>query len=126
MSTEGFVLDAGLFIALERGDARAAALVQTWKRDGIPLATSAGVVAQVWRGGRGRQVPLALLLRHTTVVGIDEAVAKGLGRVLGATKTIDPIDAHIAAMARQRDWPVVTSDPDDLRKIDPKLRVGVV
>lgn len=46
-----------------------------------------------------------------------------LGNVLGATGTSDPIDAHIALLARQRGWPVMTSDPDDLLAIDPKLRV---
>jgi len=33
---------------------------------GTPLVTSAGVVAQVWRGGARAQVPVAFLLRRTS------------------------------------------------------------
>ncbi len=31
--------------------------------------------------------------------------------------------AHVALLARQRGWPVLTSDPDDLLAIDPTLKV---
>ncbi len=43
--------------------------------------------------------------------------------MLGATKTTDPIDAHIALLAGERGWPVLTSDPADLLAIDPTLHV---
>jgi len=88
-----------------------------------PLVTSAGVVAQVWRGGSRAQVPVAFVLGRTTVVDLSHAVAKILGRMLGATRTHDPIDAHVVFLARERGWPVVSSDPDDLRAIDPALVV---
>jgi hypothetical protein len=48
---------------------------------------------------------------------------KTVGRMLGATRTRDPIDAHVVLLARERDWPVITSDPDDLHAIDPGLTV---
>lgn len=88
-----------------------------------PLVTSAGVVAQVWRGGSDRQVPIAFLLRRAVVVDLTHAVARMLGKMLGTAGQADAIDAHVVLLARQRDWPVLTSDPDDLLGIDPTLIV---
>ena len=117
----GVVLDAGAFIAAERGDRTMVELIRLFSGAKTPLVTSAGVVAQVWRGGSGRQVPVTYLLRRTVVIDLSGAVARTLGRMLGATGTHDPIDAHIAFLARQRNWPVLTSDPEDLHAIDPGL-----
>ena len=36
-------------------------------------------------------------------------VAKTLGRMLGVTRTRDPVDAHVVLLARERGWPVVSS-----------------
>lgn len=117
----GVVLDAGAFIAAERGDRTMVALIRLFTQTKTPLVTSAGVVAQVWRGGSGRQVPVAYLLKHVVVVDLTRVVARTLGRILGATGTHDAIDAHVAFLARERNWPVITSDPEDLRAIDPGL-----
>jgi len=117
------VLDAGVFIALERRARVVVALVNRLVNAGTPLLTSAGVVAQVWRGGSDRQGPLAYLLQHTQVAALDGAVARTLGRMLGQSQTRDPIDAHVVLLARQRGWPVLTSDPDDLLAIDSTLVV---
>ena len=98
-------------------------LAQRFAAAGTPLVTSAGVVAQVWRGGSRAQVPVAFLLRCTKVVDLTYPVAKVLGLILSATKTKDPIDAHIVLLARERTWPVVTSDAEGLLRIDPTLTV---
>jgi hypothetical protein len=117
------VLDAGAFIALERRNRTMVRLVQRFVDAETPLVTSAGVVAQVWRGGGPRQVPVVYLLRHTAVIDLTHATARLLGRMLGATGKSDPVDAHVVLLARERQWPVVTSDPDDLLGIDPSLVV---
>ena len=122
----GVVLDAGAFIALERRNRMMVKLVQLFADARTPLVTSAGVVAQVWRGGGQRQVPVAFLLRRTMVVDITHAVARTLGRMLGASGTTDPVDAHVVFLARERQWPVLTSDADDLRAIDPTLQLEQV
>jgi hypothetical protein len=119
----GVVLDAGAFIALERRNRSMVRLTQLFADARTPLVTSAGVVAQVWRGGGQPQVPLAFLLRRTTVVDITHAVARALGRMLGASGTSDPVDAHIVLLARERDWPVLTADARDLLAIDPTLQL---
>jgi hypothetical protein len=117
----GVVLDAGAFIAAERRDGTMVALIRLFTQSKTPLVTSAGVVAQVWRGGGDRQVPVAYLLKRTTVVDLSRTVARTLGRMLGESGAHDPIDAHVVFLARERSWPVLTSDPDDLRAIDPTL-----
>ena len=117
----GVVLDAGAFIALERRDGTMVALAKRFADAGTPLVTSAGVVAQVWRGGGQRQAPIAFLLRRTTVVDLTYAVARVLGLMLSTSRRSDPVDAHIVLLARQWQWPVVSSDAEDLLALDPTL-----
>ncbi|HTM43423.1 MAG TPA: PIN domain-containing protein [Polyangiaceae bacterium] len=119
----GVVLDAGAFIALERRDRTMVALTQRFVEAKTLLVTSAGVVAQVWRGGASNQVPISYLLKRTTVVDLTHARARTLGLMLGASAQSDPIDAHVVLLARERGWPVLTSDPGDLLSIDPTLEV---
>jgi len=119
----GVVLDAGAFIAAERRDRTMIALVRLFASSRTPLVTSAGVVAQVWRGGGDRQVPVAYLLSRTTVVDLGRNVARTLGRMLGHSGARDAVDAHVVFLARERTWPVLTSDPDDLRAMDPSLEL---
>ncbi len=126
MTARGVVLDAGAFIALERRDRVMVHVAQRFADERTPLVTSAGVVAQVWRGGDRAQVPIAFLLRRTSVVDLTHPVARVLGRMLGATRTRDPIDAHIVLLARERGWSILSSDPDDLRAIDPTVAVEVI
>lgn len=126
MPREGVVLDAGAFIELERRNAHVVALVRWMIRAHTPLVTSAGVVAQVWRGGARAQVPVASLLARAEVIALTDPVARAIGRLLAATHTSDPIDAHVVLLAQERDWPVLTSDPDDLLAIDPHLVVDPV
>ena len=125
-SARGVVLDAGAFIAAERRAGTMVALMNRLVRERVPLLTSAGVVAQVWRGGGHRQVPIAYLLRHTVVRDLTAPVARVLGQMLGITGSADPIDAHVVFLARENNWPVLTSDPNDLLALDPTLHVEVV
>ena len=120
---QGVVLDAGAFIALERRDRAMVALAKIFLDEQTPLVTSAGVVAQVWRGGGGRQVPIAFLLKRVLVLALDHAMARTLGRMLGESGTADPVDAHVVFLARERGWSVLTSDAGDLLAIDPTLVV---
>ena len=98
-------------------------LVERFIREATLLVTSAGVVAEVWRTGQGRQIPIVFLLRRTLVVDLTHATARVLGQMLGTTRTRDPIDAHVVLLARERGWPVLSSDAADLRAIDPTLHV---
>lgn len=65
------------------------------------------------------------LLRHpsTTTVSLDRADASFVGQLLAATRTSDLADAHVAVCARRTATAVVTSDADDIRRLDPTLRL---
>ena len=51
--------------------------------------------------------------------------AKLVGMMLGVSGARDPVDGHIALLARERTWPDLTSDPADLLAIDPSLEIIV-
>lgn len=121
----GLVLDAGAFIALERSSGHVTKLLALLLRAKVPLVTSGGVVAQIWRGGAGRQAPVAMLLTQTEVVAIDSIEGRLVGMMLGASGTRDPIDGHVVLLARERAWPVLTSDASDLLAIDPGVEIVV-
>lgn len=121
--TRGVVLDAGAFIALEQRSGYATRLLRQLVHASVPLVTSGGVVAQIWRGGASRQAPVAMLLALVDVVGLDRQEGKVVGMVLGASGARDPVDAHLAVIARERAWPILSSDASDLRRIDPLLEI---
>lgn len=123
VSERGLVLDAGAFIALERSQAHVARLLARLVRAEVPMVTSGGVVAQVWRGGAGRQAPVAMLLNQVEVIAIDGLEGRMVGMVLGKSGARDPVDGHVVLLARERAWPVLTSDAADLLAIDPGVEV---
>jgi hypothetical protein len=110
-----YVLDAGALVAVERGDRRAFAILKAAHERTMPLATSAGVLAQVWYNG-SRQARLATVLRRCEVVDLTGSAAKLIGPLLRATDTTDVVDAHVALLTRTGDA-VVTSDPGDLSRL---------
>jgi rRNA-processing protein FCF1 len=116
------VLDAGALIAFERGDARMRALVRQAVDAGARLVIPSGVLGQVWRGS-ARQASLhALVKGPTTVVPVlDQVLAEAAGVLCGRSGTSDVIDASVVLVARRERAVVVTSDFDDLRRLDPAL-----
>ena len=68
-----------------------------------------------------RQARLSRLIRQpdTDVVALGRVDATHIGRLLAGCGTSDIADAHVVICARRADQPVVTSDPGDLRKLDP-------
>ncbi|MDR1442228.1 MAG: PIN domain-containing protein [Bifidobacteriaceae bacterium] len=124
---KGLTLDTGALLALERGDPRVRALLRRAVEKGISIAVPAGVVAQSWRGGP-RQARVARLLGDPAVYvsPLDEITARAVGLLCGRSRHPDIVDVHVALHARQGDQAVVTSDPDDLRAVDPGLRLIVV
>jgi hypothetical protein len=117
----GVVLDAGAFIALEKPSGYVARLLARLLRANVPLATSGGVVAQVWRGGSGKHTPVGMLLPQVEVLALDRVKGKLVGMLLGVAGAADPVDGHVVLIARERRWPVLTSDENDLRAIDPNV-----
>lgn len=108
------VLDAGAFLAAERGDRDVVALVKRERRAGHTPVTSGGVVAQVWRGGAGRRVQVARLLAGVEVTPVDDGLGRRAGVLLARSGQSDAIDATVVCLARDGD-DILTSDPGDLR-----------
>jgi hypothetical protein len=107
------VLDAGAFIAAERGSKYVAALVKRERERGRTAITHGGVVAQVWRGGSGKQVPIARLLASVEVVPVDDHLGRRAGLLLARSGTSDVVDASVICLAQDGD-DILTSDPADL------------
>ncbi len=118
------LLDAGALIALERDDSETWALFRRARRTGQPPMTHGGVVAQVWRGGTGRQARLAAALRSTRVAPLDDVLGRSAGVLLARSGLADAVDAALVALCRPGDQ-ILTSDPDDLAALANAARVDI-
>lgn len=109
------VLDAGALIAADRADRRVIALLELAEEIHVP----AGALAQAWRNP-ARQVRLARIVSSDGVVvhSLDAVSARAAGQLCAATATSDVVDASVVLVARVVGGVTVTSDPDDLRRLD--------
>lgn len=57
---------------------------------------------------------------------MSEAVAYRIGLLLASSRSADVVDGHVAILGRSLGAVVLTSDPEDLRRVDPKLDIVVV
>ena len=55
------------------------------------------------------------------VVPLTDGQARAAGQLCGVTRTRDVIDASVVLLAREHALPVVTSDVDDLTRLDPGI-----
>lgn len=120
----GVTLDAGGLIALDRDDRRVVVLLARARETGAQVTVPAPALAQAIRRPE-RQARLSRLIRQpgTDVIALDRVDATHIGRLLAASRTSDIADAHVVICARRASQPVVTSDPSDLRQLDPALRL---
>ena len=111
-------------IAFDRADRFMLRLVELAVEHDRVLHVPAGVVAQVWRDG-GRQVRLARLIGSSSleVAPLDRAEAQATGALCGLTGTADIVDSSVVLLARRLRATVVTSDPQDMRRLDATLPV---
>lgn len=110
------ILDAGAFLAVERGDRDVVALVKGERLAQRSPLSHGGVVAQIWRGGSGRQVHVARLLGGVDVRALDEELGKRAGVLLERSGGDDAIAAALVCLAADGD-DILTSDPGDLRAL---------
>jgi hypothetical protein len=110
------ILDAGAFVAVERADRQVVALLKGERLAGRSPRTHGGVVAQVWRGGSGRQASLARLLAGVEVAPVDAALGRRGGMLLGRAGANDVVDACVVLLAGDGD-DIITSDSGDLRDL---------
>ncbi|HEY2535620.1 MAG TPA: hypothetical protein VGI24_01390 [Solirubrobacteraceae bacterium] len=111
----GVTYDAGALIAAER-DSESVWILhrELLARDERPTLTAA-VLGQAWRGGP--QARLSRLLQGCLIEPLTEARARSAGAALAASESSDLIDAVVVVAALERNDMIVTSDPDDLRRI---------
>jgi predicted nucleic acid-binding protein len=123
-ATAGITLDTGALIALDRGNKRMIALLDRALAQGFAFRVPSGVLGQAWRDGRV-QVTLGRFLRseEVEIISLDEQLARTCGELCGATNTSDIIDASVVILARERQDHIVTSDPYDLRRLDPAASI---
>jgi hypothetical protein len=123
----GITLDTGAFFAFERGQRRAIAPVARARERGERLCVPVGVAGPVWRDGR-RQANLSRLPGSDScdIIALYDHGARAAGQRLGVAGGNDVIDATVVLCARSRKHRIATSDPDDMRRLDPHAELLVV
>ena len=117
-------LDTGALIAFEKRGREVAVLVQRAKDAALPIVVPAGVVAQAcWSGYRQARLAALLGSRDARIETLTALRARAVGELCGRSGATDIVDASVVLAARQYGGLVATSDPDDLRQIDPALPV---
>ena len=81
----------------------------------------AGVLAQVWRGGSGRQASLAQMLKQCEIEPLDETLAKQVGKASKGLTSPDVVDISVVVGALGRGDQVVTNDAGDIEQISDAL-----
>lgn len=123
----GKVLDPSALAAQAQGSIA----METWLAVTVPtglvlyLPELAAAEAQAVYPGNER---LGRLLRFPTVYRADlsRTDAPKVARLLTEAKAWDGTAGHVILVARQRGWPVLTTDPDRLRRIAPDLDIDLL
>ena len=137
MGTPGarsLILDAGALIGVERRTGRTRATLQVAVAHGVQMYLPAPVVVEVWRGGTGRQAPLARFLNtgfargYLQVVSLSFEMARQIGAFLASAGAPDVgvTDAMVAWCALRFDGNILTSDPRDLQRLVARDRIEQV
>ena len=120
-------LDAGALIALDRDNRHVIVLLARAAETKARVTIPASALAQAIREP-ARQARLGRLLRQpaTDVVPLDRVDATNIGRLLAASTTSDIVDAHVVICARRSHGAVITSDLDDLRRLDQRIQLVAI
>lgn len=114
---------------MDRNDRRVIALVARAHASGSGMRVTipATALAQAMRNP-AKQARLSRLIRQasTDLIALDGPDATGVGLLLARTGTADVVDAHVVVCARRSGQAVVTSDPEDLKRLAPELRLVAV
>lgn len=111
----GVTYDTGALIAAERDSKFVWSLHRELLEQEMKPRLPAVVLGQAWRGGP--QARLSRLVRGCLIEPFTEQQARAAGVALAASGSSDLVDAAVVIAAISRDDLVVTSDPDDLRRI---------
>ncbi|HYZ57317.1 MAG TPA: type II toxin-antitoxin system VapC family toxin [Streptosporangiaceae bacterium] len=127
---ETLVLDSGALIAMERSSPRLTEMLFRVRRGDARVIIPDAVLAQVWRGGTGRQARMASLLKlnpeQCMRMPLETGTAKQIGMKSGACDHSDVVDVHVALLAEEYGAAVVTSDREDILAVSPDLKDTIV
>lgn len=123
----GLTFDAGGLIALDRNDRKVIVLLARAAEVGARVTLPATALAQATRHP-AKQARLSKLVRQPTtdLAPLNGPDATSVGVLLAASRTTDIVDAHVVICARRARQAIVTSDPDDLHRLDPAAQVVTV
>jgi len=119
----GVTLDTGALLALDQPSKRLlvqAHLDEVRKGSGS-ICVPVSVIAQAWRSPRPARLAQLLKSSDVEIAILTPAAARVVGVMCGASGSADIVDVHVALCARERQHAVVTSDPDDMARVDPRL-----
>lgn len=111
----GVTYDTGALIAAERGSRSVWRLHRRMIERGMQPTLPTVVLGQAWRGGP--QARLSRLVHGCLIEPFTEQQARAAGAALTRSGSSDLIDAAVVTTALERNDMIVTSDPDDLRRI---------
>lgn len=117
----GVTYDAGALIAAERRSPKLWKFHNKAVAQGHTPVVPAGALAQVWRGGSGRQAPLAQMLKQCRVEPLEESLAKQVGTASVRAASSDVVDISVVVSAAGRGDQIVTSDESDITEITTSL-----
>jgi hypothetical protein len=127
----GKVIDSSALAAYVRGSVAMDSWLAVAKELGIVLYVPALAVIEVRTVCTvypTTDTLLSRLLDHPSVIHsvLSSADARKVIQLLDESHTWDGIAGHVILVARQRGWPVLTTDPDRLRRIAPDLDVDLL
>ena len=121
---KGVTYDTGALLAAERNDRRMWALHAGFLAEEVLPVVPAPVLAQAWRGGT-KQASLSRMLALCEVEPMSEQQARAVGHLASRSRHDDVVDVTVVEGALRRKDGIVTSDPDDIRRIVQSLREHV-
>jgi len=112
-------LDTGALLALERRRQRALVFLRKAQLDHVPLVVPSVCVAEWWRGRTDlrERILAAVIVQHTTA-----ELVRSAGEALAAVPTATCLDAIVMATAAQRGGVLLTSDVDDMTRLQSVFR----
>ena len=122
-ATTGLTLDTGALLALDH-PAKAVAMqarLDEARRRGGTICIPVEVVAQAWRSSRQARLGRLLMSSGIDIAVMTLSVARSVGLMCAEADHHDVVDVHVVLCARQRHHAIVTSDPDDIARVDPTV-----
>jgi predicted nucleic acid-binding protein len=121
----GLTLDRGVLIAFEKRDRRAVTLFREARMNGYRLTVSSLTLAEWWQDEGGNPHYRSRALRALHVQPFTDVLARAAGRALRklGLDSCHLADAGVMATAAARGDVLVTTDPEDMKRLRPLFEV---